>query len=204
MTRYYLFLLITFIISSCDSDPYSVTMQDGRTIQYVSTPQYYSTEDDFVHDVTLNFPHQYDYSHVENIDYAKDSLYTVYGHDQTFIGYWQKAKFGDWIKVYGLEPNEYYYVATKWYTKFVSMPQGDLSIYPKSVEPFKRYHSESKTNSFITELNKGKHAYALSTAVKYIGYDSKGKSIYLEIPSFDDDTNRQLTWKFSVDESFWE
>ena len=198
MTRYILFLLTALIVISCDSNPYSITMQDGMTIQYVSTPKYYSTEDDFVHDVAFDFPHPYDYAMPQHIDYVQDSIYTVHGYNQTFIGHWEKAKFGDWIKAYGLVPKQYYYVATKVYAKYISMPQDELWIYPKLRTPITH-----KPLYVGVERNKEKHACALFTGIRYIGYDSNGKGIYVEIPSFDDKGDNQLTWKFSIDNDFW-
>lgn len=76
MTRYILFLLTALIVISCDSNPYSITMQDGVTIQYVSTPKYYSTEDDFVHNVAFDFPHPYDYAMPQHIDYVSWTVST--------------------------------------------------------------------------------------------------------------------------------
>ena len=199
MSRYLLFLLAAFIVISCNSNPYTITMQDGVTIQYVSTPKYYSTEDDFVHDVAFDFPHPYNYAMPQHIDYVQDSIYTIHGYNQTFIGHWERAKFGDWIKAYGLVPEQNYYVATKVYAKYISMPQDELSIYPKLRTPITH-----KPLYVGVEHNKEKQACALFAGVRYIGYDTKGKGIYMEIPFFANKGDDQLTWKISVENDIWD
>lgn len=204
MIRYILFLIIIVAFNSCNStlDTFPVKMQDGMTISVNSSIKYYPDEESFVHDVSFSVPRQYEYFNVEKFEYVEDSTYVAEGHDQSFIGYWEKATFGDWIKEYGLVPQTVYYVATKIYTKNITMPQDGLEIVPKWGSPLMGYCPNTEYTTFKVNNNKEQHVSTLYTGVKYIGYDSKGKGIYKEIPSLN--INQKITWKFLIQNDGWE
>ena len=132
--KFQLFLIVmVFLFCGCESedDIISVTMQDGNTITTNSSQRYYPDEDEFVHGVSFAFARSYDYSEIEEMEYQDDSEGKVTCYNQFFIGSWEIAKFGEWIRDYGLEPDKAYYIATKVYVKYISMPPKGLRIVPK-------------------------------------------------------------------------
>ena len=201
----HIFLTVLVVICSCapDTDIYSVTMHDGKTVTVNTSQKYYSGENEFAHRVSFSFPRSYDYSVMEKLEYVEDSSYVVNGYDQFFIGCWEKAVFGEWIRNYGLVPNKVYYVATKVYVKCVSRPQDGLMIVPKYGGLFMGYRPDVEPRTFWVD-NKDRQASVFTTGVRYIGYDSDGNGIYKEIPSLSNNKNQKLVWNFLIQDNVWD
>lgn len=179
-------LIVISVLCSCESedDLMNVTMQDGNTITINSSQRYYHSEEEFVHCVSFSFPRSCEYSEVEEVEYLKDSEGIVSGYSQSFIGCWEAAKFGEWVRDYGLNPNDVYYVATKVYTKYVSMPCEGLRIVPKFGGQFMGYCPDVEPRTFRVNNDSDAQVGVLTTGVRYIGYDSEGNRIACEMPSF--------------------
>lgn len=199
-----LFLVVmSFLLCSCESEDniISITMQDGNTITLNSSQKYYSNEEEFIHCVSFSFPRSYECSEIEYIDYLDDSEYIVEGCNQFFIGGWEIARFGEWIRNYGLNPNESYYVATKVYAKYLSKPPVGLRIVPKLGGTFMGYCPDIEARTFRIDNISEMQVSALITGIRYIGYDSKGNDIKYEMPSF---INNELIWKFLIRDDGWD
>lgn len=113
-------LVILVISQACSKDDdLPLEMADGNRITLSNNEiVYYSNESDFLHSYMSIFPCKYSFISNNNGPYLQDESYSIEGYDDRFIGYWEKAKFGDWIKKYGLEPNKVFYCAT---IKYVSV-----------------------------------------------------------------------------------
>ena len=205
--RFQMFLIVMgFLFCGCESedDTITVTMQDGNTITTNSSQRYYPDEDEFVHGVSFAFARSYDYSEIEDMEYQDDSEGKVTGYNQFFIGSWEIAKFGEWIHDYGLEPGKNYYIATKVYVKYLSMPPKGLRIVPKPGGRFMGYCPDIGQRTFRVYNNPDEQVSMLITSVRYIGYDSERNSINCEVPSFTGNKNDKLTWEFLVRDDGWD
>lgn len=179
-------------------------MRDGHTITTNSSQRYYTDEDSFVHGVSFAFARSYDYSEIEEMEYQDDSEGKVTGYNQSFIGSWEIAKFGEWIRDYGLEPGKVYYIATKVYAKYISMPPKGLRVIPKPEERFMGYCPDIEQRTFWVYNIPDEQVCMLITGVRYIGYDSERNSINYEVPSFTDNKKNILTWEFLVRDDGWD
>lgn len=173
-------------------------MKDGNTITVYSSQKSYLDKDEFVHRVSFSFPRSYEYGDIEEIKYLEDSTYTVSGYNQSFIGYWEIAKLGEWSRDYGLDPNKVYYVATKVYAKYVPLPPNGLRIMPKLGGIFMGYCPGMEPSTFWVDNDSDAKVSTLTTGVRYIGYDSERNTIDCEIPSFVDNNDNKLTWKLLI------
>lgn len=181
-------IFLTVILCSCDSgfDPMTVTMKDGKTITITSTQKYYSEEKGFIHGVSFSFPRPYNYSEIEDLDYHENTEYMVTGANQFYIGAWEIARFSNWIRAYGLDPDKSYYIATKVYTKYISSPPKGLRIVPKLGINCMGYCPDVEPQTFWAINNSENQVSILTTGVRYVGYDSDGDKIDKEIPSLID------------------
>ena len=198
--------VVAFLFCGCESedDTITVTMRDGHTITTNSSQRYYTDEDSFVHGVSFAFARSYDYSEIEEMEYQDDSEGKVTGYNQSFIGSWEIAKFGEWIRDYGLESGKAYYIATKVYVKYTSMPQIGLRIVPKYGRHYMGYCPDIEQRTFRVYNNPDQNVSMLITGVRYIGYDSERSSINCEVPSFTDNKKDILTWEFLVRDDGWD
>ena len=198
--------VVAFLFCGCESedDTITVTMRDGHTITTNSSQRYYTDEDSFVHGVSFAFARSYDYSEIEEMEYQDDSEGKVTGYNQSFIGSWEIAKFGEWIRDYGLESGKAYYIATKVYVKYTSMPPIGLRIVPKYGGHYMGYCPDIEQRTFRVYNNPDQNVSMLITGVRYIGYDSERNSINYEVPSFTDNKKNILTWEFLVRDDGWD
>jgi hypothetical protein len=198
--------VVAFLFCGCESedDTITVTMRDGHTITTNSSQRYYTDEDSFVHGVSFAFARSYDYSEIEEMEYQDDSEGKVTGYNQSFIGSWEIAKFGEWIRDYGLESGKAYYIATKVYVKYTSMPPIGLRIVPKYGGHYMGYCPDIEQRTFRVYNNPDQNVSMLITGVRYIGYDSERSSINCEVPSFTDNKKDILTWEFLVRDDGWD
>lgn len=173
-------------------------MNDGNTINVASRKITYHSEEDFVRGFSFSFECNYNFSNKECINYDVGESYEVNGYDQTFIGSWQIAKFGDWIKNYGLNTDEYYYVATLIYAKYIERPITGTMIVPQTGLGCS-ISEENKTFSVLSD--KETNTSILLTCVRLIGYDKNKSAINLCIPQL---TNNNITWKFLIQSDGWE
>lgn len=179
-------------------------MRDGNIITTNSSQRYYTDEESFVHGVSFAFARSYDYSEIEEMEYQDDSEGKVTGYNQSFIGSWEIAKFGEWIRDYGLESGKAYYIATKVYVKYTSMPPIGLRIVPKYGGHYMGYCPDIEQRTFRVYNNPDQNVSMLITGVRYIGYDSERSSINCEVPSFTDNKKDILTWEFLVRDDGWD
>lgn len=198
--------VVAFLFCGCESedDTITVTMRDGHTITTNSSQRYYTDEESFVHGVSFAFARSYDYSEIEEMEYQDDSEGKVTGYNQSFIGSWEIAKFGEWIRDYGLESGKAYYIATKVYVKYTSMPPIGLRIVPKYGGHYMGYCPDIEPRTFRVYNNPDQNVSMLITGVRYIGYDSERSSINCEVPSFTDNKKDILTWEFLVRDDGWD
>lgn len=198
--------VVAFLFCGCESedDTITVTMRDGHTITTNSSQRYYTDEESFVHGVSFAFARSYDYSEIEEMEYQDDSEGKVTGYNQSFIGSWEIAKFGEWIRDYGLESGKAYYIATKVYVKYTSMPPIGLRIVPKYGGHYMGYCPDIEQRTFRVYNNPDQNVSMLITGVRYIGYDSERSSINCEVPSFTDNKKDILTWEFLVRDDGWD
>ena len=198
--------VVAFLFCGCESedDTITVTMRDGHTITTNSSQRYYTDEDSFVHGVSFAFARSYDYSEFEELVYQDNSEGKVTGYNQSFIGSWEIAKFGEWIRDYGLESGKAYYIATKVYVKYTSMPPIGLRIVPKYGGHYMGYCPDIEQRTFRVYNNPDQNVSMLITGVRYIGYDSERSSINYEVPSFTDNKKNILTWEFLVRDDGWD
>lgn len=159
-TKYFIFITILLLLVSCTQDEWfrSVTMQDGNTVLVHQQKQFYETESKFVHNVFFSWEHKFDITDVEQINYKVDSRYTVKGHNAFYFHHWEEAQFGEWIEKYGLKANKTYYVATKVYAKFISMPPDSITISPKIGDSFLGYIPGAEASRFLLNYYKKKIA----------------------------------------------
>lgn len=201
-----LLLLLIFVASSChdevDNDIVT-TMEDGKTIIISSEIHFYSTEEEFVHNVSFPSSHSAKAVEFEELNYSKGTLMAVYGYNNFSIQKWEKTKLGSWCEKYGLKPNNIYYVGTKVYDKYVSKPPEHLRIVPKYEENQMGY-CPLVDSRFFEVLNEDyNQCTILRTGVRYIGYDSKRNPLNIEIPLIFNNKNN-LTWKFSIQDDGWD
>ena len=198
--------VVAFLFCGCESedDTITVTMRDGHTITTNSSQRYYTDEESFVHGVSFAFARSYDYSEIEEMEYQDDSEGKVTGYNQSFIGSWEIAKFGEWIRDYGQESGKAYYIATKVYVKYTSMPPIGLRIVPKYGGHYMGYCPDIEQRTFRVYNNPDQNVSMLITGVRYIGYDSERSSINCEVPSFTDNKKDILTWEFLVRDDGWD
>lgn len=206
MKRLLLWGFIIFALCSCDNgnDLMQVTMKDGYTIVVDPSPKYYADEDEFVHAVSFYFPRPYDFSQTEEVEYTKNTEKNVKGYNQFFIGHWETARFGEWIRSHGLDPRKTYYVATKVYAKYVSMPPEGLRIVPEVGGQFTGYLPCIEPRTFQVENNCDAQAIALITGFRYIGYDSERNATNYEMPSFINNSKTNLIWKLLIRDDGWD
>lgn len=190
---------ILLCMCSCNEEDNicTLTMNDGTTIDVASTKITYHSEEDFVRGLS-SFECNYNFSNKEYINYNVGESYEVNGYDQTFVGSWQIAKFGNWIRNYGLNPDEFYYVATLIYAKYIERPTTGTMIVPQTGLGCSLSEED---NSFSVLSDKETNTAILLTCVRLIGYDKNKSAINLCIPQF---TNNNLTWKFLIQSDGWE
>lgn len=206
MKLYIIILVILCSLCSCNTEDskYEVAMSDGNVIIVDGRKSYYHTEDEFVHNVSFSFPRYYNYSKVDKIDYLENMEYSVSGFDESFIGSWEIAEFGNWIKTYGLKPNTPYYVATKIYTKYLSETPIGLRIVPKLGGEFMGYCPDISPKTFRVQQDGNTQLSILSTGVRYIGYDSNRSPVNIDIPSFVDNNKVKPLWNFLIRDDGWD
>ena len=198
-------ILIPFICLLCSCDDhydkiYSVKMRDGNTIKVLNSQRVYSTEKDFLHNISFAFPRSYDLRNVEQCDYTSDSIFVIEDYNQSFTGAWEVAVFGEWIRAYGLIPHTPYYVATTVFAKYVSAPPRHKTLYPLG-GTYMGYIPGLERPSFFISHSPDYTCNIFTTGARLIGYDSSKNAISIYIPSFIN-TNK-LTWYFQVDTSPW-
>ena len=203
-TKYFIFITILLLLVSCTQDEWfrSVTMQDGNTVLVHQQKHFYETESKFVHNVFFSWEHKFDITDVEQINYKVDSRYTVKGHNAFYFHHWEETQFGEWIEKYGLKANKTYYVATKVYAKFISMPPDSITISPKIGDSFLGYIPGAEASRFLLNYYKKENCCVMTTGIRYIGYDSEKNKIDIEIP-LNTDSNHNRIWKFLTEYNIW-
>lgn len=195
-------LMILFMSVGCEHEEsdISVTMADGKNFVVSKTIKYYSTEEEFVHNVSFSFPCTYNYEVVDSIDYQLDKQYETTGYNQTFTGCWEMAKLGDWSKKYGLSPNEIYYVATNIFAKYVQQPQNGLAIVPHLGKENMGYSPDIEPTTFRVTTDSNNKICILKTGCRVIGYDSNKRSVDCNLPNL---KNRKV-WRFLIQSDGWD
>lgn len=199
-------VILVLLFCGCESkvNTITVTMKDGTAITTTPLQTYYPNEDGFVHGVSFAFQRKYDTSVFQKVEYKEDSIGKVTGYDQSFVGRWEIAKFGEWIRNFGLEPGKAYYVATKVYVKYLSMPPVGLQIIPDPEGRFMGYCPDLEKRTFRVYRMNEEHLVVLITSVRYIGYDVERNRVDCEVPSFPGDKRTKFTWRFKVTDDGWD
>lgn len=188
-------MCIVYTFASCekDKDP-GITMVDGRVV-HLSTDKvtHYDTEEAFCMAFTFDFPTMYSCL-TDNLGPYDDGVdYSIVGFDDKFIGWWEKATFGEWAKEYGLTPGRTYYCATIKYVAYV--PQSDeigyIPIGPFDNVGYTPWSTDSR--GYFISLVTNTPYKAFETYFRYIGYDESRQGTYKELPS----TNR-IVWNFAA------
>ena len=174
-------------------------MNDGTTIEVETVVKFYNTEDDFIHSTSFNFHKDYAFYPKAEFEYNLYKSYELSGYAQNFIGDWEMAQFGEWITKYGLIPHYTYYVCTKTYVQYVSLPPQGYMIVPKFSKENMGFCPNIKDNTFLTLNDYKNNTSILITGVRFIGYDSSYKSINTELP-----TLNNIIWKFLIQDDGWE
>lgn len=188
-------LLIFVILQSCSKeDDLPLVMADGNKITLSNNKiVYYGNESDFLHSYTSLFPCKYTFISNNKGPYLREESYSIEGYDDRFIGYWEKAKFGDWIKKYGLEPDKVFYCATIKYVSYVPIPLPNEDYIPIMPLNNMGYSPWTTNKSFDIDYRIQFPKYLFYTCLRYIGYDDKLAGVYIELPL----TNK-LIWNFTV------
>ena len=185
---------IVCTLASCgkDREP-GIVMLDGREV-YLSTDRvmHYDDEEAFCLAFTFDFPTMYSCLTNNVGPYEAGVEYSIEGFDDKFIGWWEKATFGEWAKKYGLIPGRIYYCATIKYVAYVPRLE-DMDYVPR--KPFDNvgYTSVTSDRFFITGGVYRTPYEKFETAFRYIGYDESRHGIYKELPL----TNKMI-WNFTV------
>lgn len=188
-------LVILIISQACSKDDdFPLEMADGNRIILSSNEVvYYGNESDFLHSYKSLFPCKYSFISNNNGPYLQDESYSVERYDDRFIGYWEKAKFGDWIKKYGLEPNKVFYCATIKYVVYMPIPLSGEEYLPVMPLDNMGYSPWTSNRSFDIDYDNQYPKYIFYTCFRYIGYNDKLSGVYIELPI----TNK-LIWNFTV------
>ena len=197
-----LWIFITLINWGCTSedDMLHVTMKDGNKILVGSCPKFYDSEQSFIHSVSFPAMEDCQTYNVENIDYEINGRYSIVGYDKVYTGCWEMAKFGVWATKYGLRPNTVYYVATDVFTKHLpAVPEG-MMIVPHKDNVRMGFCPGIAYATFIDTNDYKAGVCILQTGNKSIKYDSNGVFINININNL----KEQLTWKFQIQNEFWD
>lgn len=188
-------LVILVISQACSKDDdFPLEMADGNRITLSNDEiVYYSNESDFLHSYMSIFPCKYSFISNNNGPYLQDESYSIEGYDDRFIGYWEKAKFGDWIKKYGLEPNKVFYCATIKYVSYMPIPLSGEEYIPVMPLDNMGYSPWTSNRSFDIDYSNQYPKYIFYTCFRYIGYNDKLAGVYIDLPL----TNK-LIWNFTV------
>lgn len=169
-------------------------MADGVTITLRNDSiSYYGDEQDFLHSITFAFKSDYSFLSPHNGPYLPGNKYSIDGYDDRFIGLWERVKFGDWIRNYGLIPNKTYYCSTIKYVVYLPNLSYESEYLPVLPLNDMGYIPWRKKRMFEIEYGKHFPKCIFYTGTKYIGYDENRKGIYKELP-----TINKLVWKFTV------
>ncbi len=194
-------LLLPLFFISCDSEGNTtcVTMKDGVTIEVETSIKYYNTEEDFIHSISFNFHKDFAFYPKIEFEYRPNEEYELSGYSQKFIGCWEKAQFGEWITQYGLSPYLTYYVCTKTYVQYVSLPPEDYMIVPKLSNDNMGVCPNIGSKTFLALNDNKKQTSTLITGVRFIGYDSHQETVNIELPQLNN-----IIWKFLIQSDGWE
>lgn len=192
----YLITLITIVIhTGCthNEEDLPIHMNDGFTFKLSSLESiFYKSKESFVSDCPSFWTCNYSFlSHIDE-QFVIDNTYSISGYDDQFIMKWEKARFGNWIREYGLNPNEEYYCA--WIKYVIYLPH-NVNSYYTPVKPLNNMGFISNTDrpGFDAEYRKGYPKEVIYTFVRYIGYDINKNGIYKEIPNLN-----IIIWNFTI------
>lgn len=207
--RLFLVILSLSMLSlfSCKEEEVFQTskMQDGTVITTRKIIRYYETEDDFIN--AIRYPSAYDTyqdGEIINNNYNLNDAYTIIGTSKEENYQWEMAKFGEWIKKYGFEPNELYYICSTVYLRYTSLPPEGcyfVNKYEYGEEEDMGYEPNAfniKIKNFSITYDKNNSVSIFTTCGRTIGYDKNGNIINESIPKL-----ANIKWKFQVLKNFW-
>lgn len=189
-------LLILMILLACNNnDDLRLNMADGNQIHVISDKIVnYANESDFLHSYAPVGRCKYSFHSNNKGPYLQGEVYSIQGYDDRFIGYWEKAKFGDWIKKYGLEPSKTYYCATIKYVIYMPIPPANEEYLPFLPLNEMGYSPWTSQRSFETEYGDNYPKCVFCTYFRYIGYNENLAGVYMTLPLTD-----KLIWNFTVE-----
>lgn len=194
-------IMVFFLICSCSTDEDTRerhVMNDGTEFYTDPVITYYSDKASFRNGVLKARKHYAGKS--DEIEWFKDSLYGYSGDVKTLE--WKKAKFGNWIGSYGLNPGKVYYVAFIEYSKFIPATYEDWIV---EGEYFSHDEDSIGVDAFTGEVgyeldpNMNRGYYEATTLIKCISYDDAGESVGVYFPV----KPEGLKWKFLKSKYVW-
>ena len=196
-----IFIIAIVIFASCESGDAlkTLTMKDGRTIIVENGIKYYQSINDFMTAVSFSFDKSNANCPVDTTKFQIGGKYKITGVSSDTIGAWKVAKFGNWIEQYGLKANRPYYVCTRLFKKYLSLPSTGMMIVPTSTIDSMGYCPGINFSTFIIDKDTHLKSAILKTGERVIGYDAEGNHIFYYIPNL-----KKITWKFSIQEDGWE
>lgn len=195
---------LMFSLNSCSESPSNlyIKMKDGNVISLRQDNEvYYETEDEFQRGLSFGFRMNYSFLANSIVNLMPDSTINIVGYDDRYLGLWEKASFGNWIKDYGLESNKSYYIASCVYVIYLPLAPDGYYLFPmpESQDSIGFVPSLGYKGS-IVETDKSAGFSIARSGSRYIGYDDNGNIIALEIPQL----NKKITWKFLIKRNGWD
>lgn len=195
---------LMIFLNSCSEPPSNlhIKMKDGNVISLIHDKEvYYETEDEFQRGLSFGFKMNYSFLANSNVSLIPDSTINIVGYDDRFLGLWEMASFGNWIKNYGLESNKTYYIASCVYVIYLPLAPEGYYLFPiaESHDPIGFVPSLGYKGS-IVKTDKSAGFSIVRSGSRYIGYDDNGNLIALEIPQL----NNNISWKFLIKKNGWE
>lgn len=182
----YLFICIFFGCSSeynLPDDSEIVKMNDGKSIIVCRDTVLYFPDKDFPVDVSAP------------VNPEEKGFLKSYSHSRNDI-VWFKAKFGEWISDYGLNPEKIYFVRKEYYyQEYVQCGEGEIVVgYVPENSCMGLFETVNGKRFKGFEANVRDEYYSgCRTLIFFVGYDDDGNSVSCHIPCNPD----ELEWYFS-------
>lgn len=161
-----------------------VKMNDGKSILVRRDTVLYFPDKDFPVDVSVPFNPE-ETGFLKSYSYCRKDIV------------WYKAKFGEWISDYGLEPGKGYFVRKEYYyQEYVQCGKGEivLGYVPEDSKMvlFETVNGE-RFKGFEENVTDGYYS-GCRTLIFFIGYDDDGNRTSCHIPCNPDELEWHFCW----------
>lgn len=197
--KYWFTIIVLFLLFSCDSN-YETnqvrhTMNDGTTFYTDGEVHIY---DDFESFLGIQRPAEPSTSTADSQEWEKDSTYC---YDKIVIRKWETAKLGDWVRLYGVNPQKNYYVSTLQVTRMLHVHSDRIVTCPVySVENRDSIGLRESGNCWGFEVSSHHtNLCEVYTIIKRIEYDENGETVGVYIPI----EPEYLKWTFYTIKNIW-